>query len=76
MLDFFQKLRAEDRLVFLCLHPKEPYHRQILRESCERFLFVNQGRLTQAASFDALVAESGVRTYLGALAPPLPTPTT
>jgi ABC-type multidrug transport system ATPase subunit len=44
MLDFFRKLRAEGRLVFLCLHPNEPYHLQILRESCERFLFVNQGR--------------------------------
>ena len=43
MLDFFRTLRAEDRLVFLCLHPNEPYHLEILRESCERFLFVNQG---------------------------------
>ena len=75
MLDFFRKLRAEERLVFLCLHPNEPYHLQILRESCERFLFVNQGRLTQASSFEALVADPGVRSYLGALAPPLPAPT-
>ncbi len=71
MLDFFRKLRAEGRLVFLCLHPNEPYHLQILRESCERFLFVNQGQLMQAASFDALVADPGVRSYLGALAPPV-----
>ena len=71
MLDFFRKLRAEDRLVFLCLHPNEPYHLQILRESCERFLFVNRGQLMQAASFDALVADPGVRSYLGALAPPV-----
>ena len=76
MLDFFRKLRAEGRLVFLCLHPNEPYHLQILRESCERFIFVNQGRLTQAASFEALAADPNVRSYLGALAPPLPTPTT
>ncbi|MEO6747632.1 MAG: ATP-binding cassette domain-containing protein [Caldimonas sp.] len=73
MLDFFRKLRAEGRLVFLCLHPNEPYHLQILRESCERFLFVNKGQLMQAASFDALVADAGVRSYLGALAPPLST---
>jgi len=71
MLDFFRKLRAEGRLVFLCLHPNEPYHLQILRESCERFLFVNRGQLMQAASFDALVADPGVRSYLGALAPPV-----
>ena len=75
MLDFFRKLRAEGRLVFLCLHPNEPYHLQILRESCERFLFVNQGRLMQAASFDTLVADPGVRSYLGALAPPVAVPT-
>ena len=75
MLDFFRKLRAEGRLVFLCLHPNEPYHLQILRESCERFLFVNQGRLMQVASFDTLVADPGVRSYLGALAPPVAVPT-
>ena len=68
MLDFFRKLRAEDRLVFLCLHPNEPYHLQILRESCGRFLFVNRGRLLQFSSFDALVADPSVRSYLGALA--------
>ena len=75
MLDFFARLRRAERLVFLCLHPNEPYHLQILRESCERFLFVNQGRLMQAASFDTLVADPGVRSYLGALAPPVAVPT-
>jgi len=68
MLDFFRKLRDEGRLVFLCLHPNEPYHLQILRESCGRFLFVNRGRLLQFSSFDALVADPSVRSYLGALA--------
>jgi len=75
MLDFFRALRRQDRLVFLCLHPNEPYHLQILRESCERFLFVNKGTLMQAASFDTLVADPGVRSYLGALAPPAAVPT-
>ena len=41
MLDFFRKLRGEGRLVFLCLHPNEPFQLEILREICERFLFVS-----------------------------------
>ena len=68
MLDFFRKLRAADRLVFLCLHPNEPYHLDILRESCERFIFVDRGRLTHAASWSTLAADERVRAYLGRLA--------
>jgi len=69
MLDFFRKLRAESRLVFLCMHPNEPFHLDILRESCDRFLFVHKGSVSQADSFDALVAAPNVRAYLGRLAP-------
>ncbi len=69
MLDFFRKLRAEGKLVFLCLHPNEPYHLDILRESCERFIFVKGGRLSFAPSFDALLEDEAVRAYLGRLAP-------
>lgn len=74
MLDFFRRLRAEGRLVFLCLHPNEPVHLDILAEVCERFVFVHKdeqrvSRLSQAASFDELVADARVRRYLGALAP-------
>jgi ABC-type Na+ transport system ATPase subunit NatA len=65
MLDFFRKLRNDGRVVFLCLHPTEPFHLQILRETCERFIFVNGGRITEAASIDALAAHEAVRTYLG-----------
>ena len=68
MLDFFERLRRKGRLVFLCLHPNERYHIDILRESCERFLFVQKGVVTQAESFQALMREEGVRNYLGALA--------
>ncbi len=67
MLDFFRKLRGEGRLVFLCMHPNEPFHLEILREVCERFIFVNQGRLSPAASFDSLLEVDGVRDYLGSL---------
>ena len=69
MLDFFRRLRAEGRVVFLCVHPNEPFHLEILRETCERFLFVHQGTVAQAASFGQLLAQAPVRGYLGALAP-------
>ena len=42
MLDFFRRLRAQGRLVFLCLHPNEPVHLDILAEVCERFVFVHK----------------------------------
>jgi ABC-type multidrug transport system ATPase subunit len=69
MLAFFKKLRSEGRLVFLCLHPNEPYHIDIMRESCERFLFVQKGVVTQAPDFATLARDERVRGYLGALAP-------
>jgi ABC-type branched-subunit amino acid transport system ATPase component len=68
MLDFFRALRRRDRLVFLCLHPNEPFHLEILRESCDRFVFVDRGRLTHASSLPALEADQRVRAYLGRLA--------
>jgi len=67
MLDFFRRLRAEGRVVFLCLHPNERFHIEILREICERFVFVQHGQLTHAGSFDALTEHPPVREYLGAL---------
>ena len=74
MLDFFRRLRARDRLVFLCLHPNEPVHLDILREVCERFVFVHKddagtSRLLQAGSLEALAADARVRRYLGRLWP-------
>ncbi len=67
MLDFFRKLRAEGRLVFLCVHPNEPFHLEILREICERYIFVRDGRLSQAPDYEALIAQPAVRDYLGDL---------
>lgn len=69
MLDFFRALKARDRLVFLCLHPNEAFHIDILREICERFVFVKQGQLSHAPSFERLLQNDDVRAYLGALAP-------
>jgi ABC-type Na+ transport system ATPase subunit NatA len=69
MLDFFAKLKANGRLVFLCLHPNEPYHVDILRQCCERFIFVQKGAVSEAPDFDTLARDEKVRAYLGALAP-------
>ena len=69
MLDFFARLRREGRLVFLCLHPNESYHIDILRESCERFLFVQKGVVREMPDFKSVMADAQVRAYLGALAP-------
>ncbi len=67
MLDFFRELRAEGRLVFLCVHPSEPFHLDILREICKRYIFVRDGQLSQAPDYETLIAQPAVRDYLGAL---------
>jgi ABC-type ATPase involved in cell division len=68
MLDFFRRLRREGRVVFLCLHPHERYHLDIMREICERYMFVFQGRVSSAPDFPSLLADQRVRGYLGHLA--------
>lgn len=72
MLDFFRRLRDEGRLVFLCLHPNEPVHLDILAEACEGFVFVQKdaarvSRLQHAASMRELLAVPEVVAYLGDL---------
>ena len=70
MLDFFRRLRAEGRLVFVCLHPNEPFQLELLGEICERYIFVHNGRLTHAPDFASLLAKPDARSYLGRLAEP------
>jgi len=67
MLDFFRKLRSEGRLVFVCVHPNEPFHLEIMREVCERYIFVRNGGLTLEDDFDRLTEMDDVRAYLGQL---------
>jgi len=67
MLDFFRKLRSEGRLVFVCVHPNEPFHLEIMREVCERYIFVRNGGLTLEDDFDRLTEMDDVRAYLGRL---------
>jgi ABC-type histidine transport system ATPase subunit len=68
MLKFFRQLRASGRVVFLCVHPYEPFHIDILRQTCERFLFVSNGQVAELPDHRALLGHPGVREYLGALA--------
>jgi ABC-2 type transport system ATP-binding protein len=65
MLDFFRKLRADGRLVLLCLHPTASWHLEILAEIAEQFLLVSGGGVTRQESFGALVDDARFRTYLG-----------
>jgi ABC-2 type transport system ATP-binding protein len=67
MLDHFRRLRADGRLVFVCLHPTARYHLEILQEICERFIFVEGGELTHAGSMAALRDAASFRRYIGAL---------
>jgi ABC-type multidrug transport system ATPase subunit len=67
MLDFFRRLRGQDRLVFLCLHPNERFHLEILEEICERFIFVHNGTVAPIADYRGLIAHEACRAYLGDL---------
>jgi ABC-type multidrug transport system ATPase subunit len=67
MLDFFRKLRGEGRLVFLCVHPNERFHLEILEEICERFIFVQKGTVTPILDYRSLLANDACRAYLGDL---------
>ena len=74
MLDFFRRLRASGKLVFVCLHPNEPVHLDILESACERFIFVEKdadrvSRLREAATLRQLMAWPAVASYLGSLIP-------
>lgn len=68
MLDFFCRLRDAGNVVFLCLHPTERYHLDILAEACERFIFIRQGTPVFLPDFPALMLDANVRAYLGELA--------
>lgn len=67
MLDFFRKLRKEGRLVFLCVHPNERFHLEIVQEICESFLFVEKGTVTSFPDYASLLKHDPARAYLGDL---------
>jgi len=68
MLEFFRRLRNDGNVVFLCVHPNERYHLEVLAESCERFLFVHQGSVLDFPSLEAMTSNPKARAYLGGLA--------
>ena len=68
MLDFFRKLKSEGRLVFVCLHPTAPFQLDILKEICDRFLFVAGGRVEEFPDYEGAMRAPPLRSYLGALA--------
>ncbi len=73
MLDFFRRLRDSGKLVFLCLHPNEPVHLDILDEVCDRHMFMHKddarvSRLLFADTLGDLVRQPQVAAYLGRLA--------
>jgi ABC-type branched-subunit amino acid transport system ATPase component len=61
-------LRDEGRVVLLCVHPNEPFHIDIMRDYCKRFLFVARGGVAESATYAEFLETPGVRDYLGALA--------
>lgn len=72
MLDFFRRLKTEGHLVFVCLHPTAPFQLDILREICDRFLFVSGGIVSPFDDFSGIIAAPEVRRYLGKVAPSAP----
>jgi len=67
MLDFFRKLRDDGRLVFLCVHPNELFHLEILQEICESFIFIKDGSVCPLKDYAELLGHAPARAYLGDL---------
>ncbi|MES2960444.1 MAG: ATP-binding cassette domain-containing protein [Pseudomonadota bacterium] len=72
MLDFFRRLRDGGRLVFLCLHPQDKVHLDILSEVCTEYMFMHKdearvSRLMSAPTLGTLMREPKVAAYLGKL---------
>ena len=65
MLDFFRRLKGEGRAVFVCLHPTEPFHLDLLQEVCERYIYVERGRISQFPGYADALADARVAAYLG-----------
>jgi hypothetical protein len=55
----------------VCLHPNEGYQLEVMRELCERFIFVDAGRLAHGDSLESLASVPRFREYLGSLWPGL-----
>lgn len=65
MVDFFQRLRAEGRIVFISVHPTEIYQLQIVENICEHFMFVADGKVSRYPDWETFTQQQTVRDYLG-----------
>lgn len=65
MIDFFQYLKKNGKLVFVCLHPMENYHLEILHEISDEFMFVYEGKIYHYNSWEEYTSDENVRQYLG-----------
>lgn len=67
MLEFFQRLRSEGRLVFISVHPTEIYQLRIVEDICEHFMFVADGEVTRYPDWGTFSQQAPVREYLGSI---------
>lgn len=72
ILRFFKRLRSEGRLVFMSVHPTEHYQIAIVRDLCERFMFVHNGTVSEYDSWSVFTQQKAVRDYLGDVLPVYP----
>lgn len=68
-LNLIHELRTQGQLVLLCIHPQNTKVMAIVRRLCDRYLFLEHGRISELDGFDALLAHSGARHYLGDMVP-------
>ncbi len=63
----FYKLRQKGHLVVLCCHPSKSSHLEIIHRTCEHFIFVYNGKLTQTHNLQSLLIIEEARNFLGSL---------
>jgi hypothetical protein len=65
MLQYFRQLYMMRCLVFVSVHPTEVFQLEIVRNLCQKFMFVHKGQITHYATWEAFTREENVRDYLG-----------
>lgn len=63
----FRRLCNEGTLVLFAAHPFEPWHLERIREVCDRYLFVQDGRLTLLDNYQDFMAHPDVADYMSGL---------
>ncbi len=65
MVRFFRELRAQGKLVFICLHPMETYHLEIVEDICEEFMLVHGGSVHHFPTWAEFTSDQRTVDYLG-----------